>query len=137
MNVLELLKDFRDKILASTDKVLELIPPEKRQLSIIGFGIIMLLIIFVIFIAMFGRGGSGREQAREDVFFTTPLIPHDELFYPAEPDFVPRLLLEREPRGIWTAEDTIPFWQDPRQGLQEQWVEEASLIIDRFMEGIN
>ena len=135
MNVMGLLKNFTDKILSGTDKVLEQVPPEKRQLSIIGFGIIILLIVFVFFIAVFGRGR--REQAVDDVIFTAPLIPHDELFYSAEPDFVPRLLLEREPRDIWTVQDIIPFWQDPRQGLEEQWQNEARLIIDRFMEGIN
>ncbi len=45
-------------------------------------------------------------------FAPLPLDP-DELFPPEEPDFLPRVLLSREPRDKWGVEDTAPFWTDP------------------------
>ena len=129
LKIKSLIDNIIDKII---DNILNKIPKEKRMLVITGFGVIVFLIICLVFISI-----SGRQRSPEPQMITNyALIPHDELFYPAEPDFVPRLLLEREPRGHWTADDLMPFWLDPRQ-REDEWREAARVVIDRFMEGVN
>ena len=61
-------------------------------------------------------------------------IPQEELFIPAEPDFVPELLFEREPRRYWALEDLRPYWRKPE--ISEHWKEEIKSAVDKIMEGV-
>lgn len=63
------------------------------------------------------------------------LIPPEELFLPGEPDFLPEVLLNREP-APWTAEDARPFWTDPMEGGDELWRERIEKVIDELLEHI-
>jgi len=68
-------------------------------------------------------------------FAPLPLNP-DELFPPEEPDFLPRVLLSREPRSAWSVEDAEPFWTDPASMDQVALHSEAKQIIDALMETV-
>ncbi|MDR2418999.1 MAG: hypothetical protein LBD79_08090 [Treponema sp.] len=63
-------------------------------------------------------------------------IAPEELFLPDEPDFLPEVLLEREPRNPWTIEDVRPFWTDPLHDDPEQWRKRIKVAIDEFLEGV-
>ncbi|MDR2631789.1 MAG: hypothetical protein LBC60_12790 [Spirochaetaceae bacterium] len=72
-------------------------------------------------------------QPLSDVF--KPLaIPPEELFMPDEPDFLPEILWEREPRKSWTAEDALPFWTDPLKDNRRVWQGRAEGMIDELLE---
>jgi hypothetical protein len=58
------------------------------------------------------------------------------LFLDDEPDFLPEVLLERERRDIWNADDVRPYWTDP--GDEEAGVYENMMgkIVDGIMERV-
>ena len=64
------------------------------------------------------------------------IIAPDELFLPDEPDFVPGILLEREQRSMWTAEDAESLWQDPLKSGEEPWRNRIEKTIDEIMESV-
>jgi hypothetical protein len=64
------------------------------------------------------------------------LIPSDDLFLPEEPDFIPGVLLERERRTMWTADDAEPLWQDPLRDGEAPWRNRIEKTIDEIMESV-
>jgi hypothetical protein len=110
------------------DRLLARVPREKRRplLLCLGGAVSVLICLVVILLA-----GSGREGVREAA---EPAVPPEELFFPGEPDFVPSLLLEREPRRFWTPEDLAPFWKDPGDLGRDRWMKEMEQVIDTIME---
>jgi hypothetical protein len=112
------------------DKFLSRIPEEKRRplLFCLG-GILVLLICLIVMSLGMPREGEGQEAVEL-------IIPVEELFFPGEPDFVPSILLEREPRRFWIADDAAPFWKDPGELGRDQWRKEMELVIDQLMEGV-
>ncbi|MDR2501381.1 MAG: hypothetical protein LBD37_09955 [Treponema sp.] len=64
------------------------------------------------------------------------LIPSGELFLPAEPDFVPGVLLERERRTTWTMDDAAPWWQDPLKNGEERWRDRVEKTVDELLEKV-
>jgi hypothetical protein len=63
-------------------------------------------------------------------------IPPEDFFMPGEPDFVPEVLLGREPRDGWSEEDARPFWTDPLEAGAEQWERRAEADIDKMLEAV-
>jgi len=61
-------------------------------------------------------------------------IPSEELFIPAEPDFLPEFLLQREPRSYWSLEDIEPYWKTPSDS--DLWREEIKSTVDKLMDGV-
>jgi hypothetical protein len=129
----EKLKGFVDaKAGPLADRLLSRIPREKQKPLLLCFGGIVILLISLTVITM-ASGGRGEGVVRETVELA---IPPEDLFFPGEPDFVPSLLLEREPRGFWTPDDIAPFWEDPGNLGRDQWLREMELVIDKLMEDV-
>ena len=118
------------------DRLVEKVPPEKRRLVLtasIGFCAVFALVIAGTSLA---RGGDkGRESAAPPPA-RQGVIPPDDLFLPDEPDFVPGILLEREQRAQWTADDAAPLWQDPLRNGEEPWRDRIERTIDEIMESV-
>ncbi|MDR1862534.1 MAG: hypothetical protein LBQ67_01295 [Treponema sp.] len=131
----EFLKSFLDeKAGPLADKFLSRLPEEKRRPLLFCFGgILVLLICLIVITLVMSLGGPREGEGQEAVELT---IPVEELFFPGEPDFVPSILLEREPRRFWTADDAGPFWKDPGELGRDQWLKEMELVIDKLMEGV-
>jgi hypothetical protein len=127
------LKGFMDeKAGPLADRLLSRIPREKqRPLFLCLGGIVVFLICLIVITLAMGRPKEG--GAREAVELA---IPPEDLFFPGEPDFVPSLLLEREPRGFWTPDDIAPFWEDPLNLGRDRWVKEMELVMDKLMEDV-
>ena len=64
------------------------------------------------------------------------LIPPEELFLPDEPDFIPGVMLGRERREEWTAEDAEPWWRNPLADGEEHWRLGIERIVDEIMESV-
>ncbi|MDR2767644.1 MAG: hypothetical protein LBB82_04885 [Treponema sp.] len=60
----------------------------------------------------------------------------DDFFLPYEPDFVPDVLLEKEPKGSWTAEDARPYWTDPMEGNAGAWQKRIDDGVDKMLENV-
>jgi hypothetical protein len=114
------------------DRLLSRIPREKQKPLLFCLGGTVVILICLILITLVSEWPRKRE-ALERAEFT---IPPEDLFFPGEPDFVPSLLLEREPRRFWTPGDIAPFWEDPGEAGRDQWVKEMELVIDKLMEDV-
>ena len=144
------------RILAAADRLLEKIPPQKRGLVLLSAaGVFAALLFIVIGISLLTRGGSGEQEISSTGNTTSSgyalpegnsglqprrqgsvIIPPDELFLPSEPDFIPGVMLEREQRTVWTAEDAAPLWQDPLKNGEQAWRDLIEKTIDDIMESI-
>jgi hypothetical protein len=119
-------------------KLLEKIPEEKRRLFLTGIGCGFAVLLLVCAgaallrkkpeaVALPSAAGASPRQT---------VIPPEDLFLPEEPDFIPGVLLERERRTRWTAEDAAPHWQDPLKNGEEQWRDRVEAMTDELLERI-
>jgi len=120
------------KIKALSDRFLGRFPEEKRRPILIGLGALA-VILFILLISFLVSPGSAKKGA-SSVIAAAPAIPVDELFIPSEPDFLPKFLLEREPRFFWSFDDIRPYWRNPANtGL---WQGIIKSEVDKLMEGV-
>jgi hypothetical protein len=129
---------LRGRLRLLADRLVEKVPPEKRRLVLtasIGFCAFVLILAGT---SLLTRGGDkGREGAAAGAATVRQgVIPADDLFLPDEPDFVPGILLEREQRAQWTADDAAPLWQDPLRNGEEPWRDRIERTIDEIMESV-
>jgi hypothetical protein len=117
--------------------VLEKIPVEKRRLFFIGASGGLALVLLICIAAMLMQKPPAADiPSRANAPARPVLIPPEELFLPDEPDFIPGVLLERERRQQWTAEDAVPYWQDPLKNGEERWRNSLELAIDELLERV-
>jgi hypothetical protein len=138
--LLKIAESFRElqlykSIKSFFENLLKHIPENKRTpVLAAGGGCVFLIICLIIFAASRNPGARSR-TGENSLAVSGPHIPAEDLFYPAEPDFLPGLLLEREPRQPWTIEDVKPFWRDPSEPV-DFWREKMSETIDKLMESV-
>ena len=137
------------KIRVILDGLSEKIPSEKQRLVkmiAVGAGVVLLAIVGTSFLTKNRSGeqgispagnatpsytsSAGREPIRRVV------IPPDELFLPSEPDFVPGVMLGRDRRAVWTAEDAAPLWQDPLKSGEQEWRDRIEKTVDEILESV-
>ena len=130
----EILSEIKSVLFSLFDRILERFPEEKRRP--IMFGTAGALVFFLVIIIALSANSGRPERAAAPEMAVGPSIPIpiEELFLPAEPDFLPQFLLEREPRQFWSIEDIRPFWRNP--GSPELWRREIHSAVDRLMEGV-
>ena len=102
---------------------------EKKRLILFGFGGLVVLLFLIIILTLNSGRIKNTSPQIADVF-----IPNEELFHPAEPDFVPEFILEREPRHFWSLEDIRSYWRTPVN--PDFWRGEIKSAIDILMEGV-
>ena len=116
----------------------------KKRVKLLGLGGLTALFLILIITALIVNSGKPNKSP---VSASASSIPSDELFIPAEPDFLPKILLQREPRSFWSLEDISPYWKSPAdQGVpaesngrgspQELWRGEIKSAVDKLMEGV-
>jgi hypothetical protein len=130
---IEKIKVILNNIHNYIDRLLARIPDEKRRPFLIGLGGIggFFLILLILILSI-----SPGKKTKVSPAIAAPaiVIPHEELFLPAEPNFVPEFLLEREPRRFWSMEDIRPYWKAPE--ISEHWKDEVKSAVDQLMEGV-
>ena len=108
-------------------------PERKSRLMLFGFGGAAVLFLILIITILAVNLGKPKESSVPDLA-AGPVIPSEELFMPAEPDFLPKFLLQREPRSSWSLGDIRPYWKSP--GDPEFWRGEIKSAVDKLMEGV-
>jgi hypothetical protein len=98
----------------------------------------MLFVGLAVLTLVMRRGAeeTSASQNELDRSFRALSIPAEDLFLPDEPDFLPGIILEREPRGAWSSEDARQFWSNPSDGDETLWRERISSTIDELLEGV-
>jgi hypothetical protein len=120
--------------------VQKITPPGGRRFIFIGLGALLIPLFFVLIAALLvmnhNADAGPRTAADENRVFQGAPIPPEDLFLPAEPDFLPGVMLERERRQSWTAEDAEPHWRDPLKYGEEPWRERVEAVIDELLEHV-
>jgi hypothetical protein len=142
-DLLTKLKNLAEKISSGLkiipEKLREMIQvPGKGKFVFIGLGAFAVLLIGLIAVLLVINHTSSVRLLSPEELGGVPqaVIPPEELFLPGEPDILPGVLLEREQRKSWTAEDSAPYWQDPLKNGEEQWRERVEAVIDDLMERV-
>jgi len=136
--VVEKTAGLRAHIQPIVGKLVDKLPPGKRRPVL--FASIGVCAVFTLIIAGNSLRAGNHEGRKPPAAGVAPVrqerIPTDDLFLPEEPDFVPGILLEREQRAQWTADDAAPFWQDPLKNGEEPWRNRIEKSIDEIMESV-
>jgi hypothetical protein len=101
----------------------------------LGAATLFLITLLIVFGFAAGKGAGKQAESMADVF-PDALIQSQDLFLPAEPDFLPSLIPERERREAWTGEDAGEFWYDPLGHDEKLWRERVRQTVDRLLERI-
>jgi len=130
-NIREIVSSF---MLSFENRFLQRFPEKQRRPILYGVGGMALLFVILLIYIPVSLSGGRPQQATAPRTAGGFAIPSEELFFPAEPDFFPQFMLEREPRGYWTLEDIRPYWRIPQDtDLFRQQIKSA---VDRLMEGV-
>ena len=108
---------------------------QKRQMAIVCAVVFAAVLTLAVLLSMNGAKGDDDQTDPERLTVLTP-ISAEELFLPDEPDYLPEVLLGRERRTSWTAEDAAEYWQDPLRGGEEKWRNKIEEAIDEFLEHV-
>ena len=113
---------------------------ERLVLPIAAGAVAVLLIVTGVTLLAGGKPGGqaavSRSGADSGLAPRQDFIPPDELFLPGEPDFIPGVVLERERRTVWTAEDAASWWQDPLKNGEQAWRDRIEKTVDEIMESV-
>jgi hypothetical protein len=109
---------------------------QKRTKAYVLFGLAgaaVLILLAVVTVIVLSK--AGEKTSESPAMFSAEKIPMDEFFLPGEPDFLPPVLLYREQRKQWTAEDAAPFWTDPST-LDDDWRNKVENYVDKLLESV-
>ena len=102
----------------------------------LGIIIVLLLILAIVSRRKPGSQDTGQQSAYSDTPIQREKLPSEDFFLPYEPDFVPDVLLEKEPKDSWTDEDARPFWTNPLDGNEAAWRRRIETGIDSLLENV-
>ena len=117
------------------DRFQKLTTQQKQRLAIVCTVVFSILLTVIVIKSLKGPDREKIPEQPQRINIISP-IPIQELFLPDEPDYIPGVLLEREQRTSWTAEDAEEFWQDPLIFGEEQWREKIEAAIDEYLERV-
>ena len=113
------------------------------KIVIIAAGALLVIVVLLLVLAMVSHSASHPRSAADlgysvDTSDILPrkTLPADDFYLPYEPNFVPDVLLEREPKDGWTEEDARPFWTDPLKGNEEFWRKRIESGINSLLERV-
>jgi hypothetical protein len=133
---LELVKGWGQKLWALFPaRVRETLPRLEGRLGFVLAGLVLALLILLPFMIAAAGRPAALEEPEAGVLNSVP-IPPEDLFLPEEPDFLPPIILERERRDAWTADDAEPYWYNPLEEGEEGWREQVEKVIDELLERV-
>ena len=102
---------------------------------------ILVIVVLLLILAVVSRSKAGSKQEKGLYEYALDPIqreklPAEDFFLPYEPDFVPDVLLEREPKESWTEEDARPFWTNPLEDNESVWRKRIESEMDSLMEHV-
>ena len=86
-----------------------------------------------------GQSGRSQPSAKKDAkggAVAIPAIPPETLWIPSEPLTVPGVLLSREPRERWSAEDAKEWYTVPDDTLLSDLAAVSARQIDEILESV-
>jgi hypothetical protein len=139
MGIGDFFSNFIEKIKGGAGRLGELI---RSNLILAGCAAGAVFIVLVLLIILSVRSRPPKQETSRDIQaelgapVESTLIAPEEFFLPYEPNFVPDVLLEREPREGWSEEDARPYWTDPMEGNEELWRRRIEEGVDGILEKV-
>jgi hypothetical protein len=99
-------------------------------------GAVFIILMLLVVLALVKRVPKKQSAAAEQMVLSPPSLSPEDFFMPPEPDFVPPVLLEREPRDGWSEEDARPFWTDPMEENAGTWRRRIEEGVDELLENV-
>ncbi|MDR2701294.1 MAG: hypothetical protein LBB72_02550 [Spirochaetaceae bacterium] len=124
-----------EKIKGGFTAFVEFITSHLKAALVIAAAVFFVILLFLI-LTIISRRSLAEEKRPDTEPAADYAFPVEDFFLPYEPDFVPGVLLEREPRDNWTEEDARPFWTDPMEGNEELWRKRIESGIDSLLEQV-
>ena len=118
------------------DGLFDRIPVDRRIILTLAIGVPVILLLVIIGASLVSKDSSVKPEVPPVSSAMTKRIPAEDLFIPDEPDFVPGVILERERRKQWTADDAMPWWQDPLKDGEQEWRDQIEKTVDEIMESV-
>jgi len=106
---------------------------QKRQFALVCTAVFAVFLTLSVLVSMKKPDKEVISKGPEGINITAPIPPGD-LFLPDEPDYIPGVLLEREQKIAWTAEDAKEHWRDPLKYGEEEWRQKIEASIDVLLE---
>jgi len=128
--------ELRSRLKEKLDKLLAKLPAERRIILALVIGVPVILLLLIIGVSRLSKEKPVKPKALPASNVITRRIPAEELFLPDEPDFVPGVILGREKRTQWTADDAMPWWQDPLKDGEQEWRDQIEKTVDDIMEKV-
>jgi len=116
-------------------RLLDRLRADRRIFLTVVIGIPVILALFITGASLVSKDAS-EPKALPVSSVTARRIPSEDLFLPDEPDFVPGVILEREKRTQWTADNAMPWWQDPLKDGEQEWRDQIEKTVDDIMESV-
>jgi hypothetical protein len=129
------LKEKLEGLLKKTS-LLKRLPADRRIVLTVAIGVPVILVLFITGVSLISKDKPVKPAALPASSVTARRIPAEDLFLPDEPDFVPGVILEREKRTQWTADDAMPWWQDPLKNGEQEWRDQIEKTVDTIMESV-
>lgn len=105
-----------------------------RNVLILGAGVVALLFMTLIAVSLINTKSTKRQRFPIQAEKITPsFIPPEDIFLPDEPDFLPDVLLEKQPKK-WDTQDVRPFWTNPLENNTSQWEDDIENTVNEIME---
>jgi hypothetical protein len=119
------------------DAIREKLPWLEGKIGFIlsALALVLIILLLTLIPASQGPAAGTRGPAAAGMLRPVPISP-EELFLPEEPDLLPGVILEREQRDAWTAEDAESYWYNPLEQGEEEWRERVEQVIDELLERV-
>jgi len=126
----------RGRLKEKLDVLLDRIPLDRKIILTLAIGVPVILALFITGASLMSKDKSVKPAALPASSAMSRRIPAEDLFLPDEPDFVPGVILERKKRTQWTADDAMPWWQDPLKDGEQEWRDQIEKTVDEIMESV-
>jgi len=127
---------LRGRLKEKLDGLLDRIPVDRRIILALAIGVPVILLLVIAGSSLVSKDASVKPEVPVSSSAITSRIPAEDLFLPDEPDFVPGVIPYREKRKQWTAEDAMPWWQDPLKDGEQEWRDQIEKAVDEIMENV-
>jgi len=130
-----ILTDLSEKIRTALSSFAEFIRSHSR-IAILGAAAFLLVILLLLALSILSHRAKTEPVSLPAPGESSSGGVAEDFFLPYEPDFVPGILLEREPRDSWTEEDARPFWTDPMENNEGAWRKRIESGVDSLLEHV-
>jgi len=131
-----ILTDLSEKIRNALSSFAEFIRSHSRIAILVAAAFLLIILLLFALSILSHRQSKAIPERQPALEESSGGVVAEDFFLPYEPDFVPDILLEKEPRDVWTEEDARPFWTDPMEGNETVWRKRIESGVDSLLENV-